>query len=440
MGCVTLGGRWSTGAEVVGVRVAVVGAGIGGLTLGIALQRAGIAVDLYERADELREVGAAVALSANGTRELYRLGVGEALDRVATEPTELIYRDGRSGERIAAHTGGAGYRARFGAPYWGIHRVDLQQTLAAAVTHGPADPGNLHLGKDVIGVADDGGGATITFDDGSTATADVVVGADGVHSVVRDHVCGPGTGPVYSGTSAFRGLVPRAALPSLPDPLAIQFWAGPDAHLLHYALGGVERDDDTVNFFAVLCGPERWGDAQHSGEHADRGAGARDAEHHGNRPASDGELLAAFAGWHPAVLEMLAAVPQSPRWPLLSQPPLTRWTRGRVVLVGDACHAMLPHHGQGANQSIEDAIVLADLLAGGDVEAALATYPRRRRARTRAVARSAWETGTLLHLPDPRPGHDHDVDGLKARDARFETYLDANAWVHEYTATTEDHA
>ena len=386
------------------MQVAVVGAGIGGLTLGIALQRAGIEVTLYERAEELREVGAAIALSANGTRELYRLGVGEALDDVSTEPTELIYRDGRTGGRIAAHAGGADYRGRFGAPYWGIHRVDLQQTLAAAV-----HPENLHLGRAVTGVGDAGDGAVITFADGSTATADVVVGADGVHSVVRDHVCGPDSGPVYSGTSAFRGLVARADLPSLPDPLAIQFWAGPDAHLLHYPMGGQAHDDDTVNFFAVLCGPEQW-----SG---------------GNVAVREGELLAAFDGWHPAVTEMLGAVEQSPRWPLLSQPALTRWTRGRVVLIGDACHAMLPHHGQGANQSIEDAVVLAELLAAGDVTAALDAYPRRRRARTRAVARSAWETGTLLHLPDD------DVDGLAQRDARFTRYLDANAWVHEYRTT-----
>jgi salicylate hydroxylase len=390
------------------VRVAVVGAGIGGLTLGIALQRAGVEVDLYEQADELREVGAAVALSANGTRELYRLGVGEALDAVSTQPTELIYRDGRTGARIAAHTGGADYRERFDAPYWGIHRVDLQQTLAAAV-----DPAHLHLGRAVTGVTADGTisfeGATEHADRGSRVTADVVVGADGVHSVVRDAVVGPGQGPVYSGTSAFRGLVRRADLPSLPDPLAIQFWAGPHAHLLHYPMGGAARGDDTINFFAVLCGPSSW-----SG---------------GNVAVPDGELLAGFEGWHPAVREMLAAVPQSPRWPLLSQPPLTRWTRGRVVLIGDACHAMLPHHGQGANQSIEDAVVLADLLADGDVDAALDAYPRRRRARTRAVARSAWQTGTLLHHPDD------DVVGLAERDARFTDYLDANAWVHSYVAS-----
>jgi salicylate hydroxylase len=382
-------------------RVVVVGAGIGGLTLGTALARAGVTVDLYERAEELREVGAAVALSANGSRHLYRLGVGEALDAVSTQPTELIYRDGRTGVRIAAHPGGDAYRARYGAPYWGVHRVDLQQTLAAAFVDA-AGADRLHLGHGVTAVDAEAG--SITLDDGRTVTGDVLVGADGVRSIVRDAVAGPGTGPTYSGTSGFRGLVPVDALPNLPDPHAIQFWAGPGAHLLHYALG---RDDDTVNFLAVLCGPASWEGAQ--------------------REAPAGELLAGFAGWHPAVREMLAAVPQSARWPLLAQEPLTRWTRGRTALLGDACHAMLPHHGQGANQAIEDAVVLARLLTAGDPAAALAAYPRERRARTRAVAASAWDTGTLLHLADDHPR-------LAERDKRFAGYLPDNAWVHDHDA------
>lgn len=379
-------------------QVVIVGGGIGGLTLGIALRQAGVPVEVYERADELREVGAAVALSANGTRVLYRLGIGEGLDAVSTQPTELIYRDGVTGERVAAHPGGDSYRARFGAPYWGIHRVNLQQGLAA----GFGDE-HLHLGCAVTSVTGNDSGAEITLDDGSTVTADVVIGADGVHSTVRDHVGGPEARPVYSGTSAFRGLVPVSALPSLPDPLAIQFWMGPDAHLLHYALGA---EDDTVNFFAVLCGPREWGGAS--------------APHE----ASEGELLDGFSGWHPAVTDMLAAVPQSPRWPLLAQAPMNRWTRGRVTLIGDACHAMLPHHGQGANQSIEDAALLAELLATVDPDTALAEYPRRRRARTRAVARSAWETGTLLHL----------AAGPEAaeRDAGLAHYLDRFSWVHDH--------
>lgn len=385
-------------------QVVIVGGGIGGLTLGIALRRAGVPVEVYERADELREVGAAVALSANGTRELYRLGIGEGLDALSTQPTELVYRDGITGERVAAHPGGASYRARFGAPYWGIHRVNLQQGLAAAF-----GDEHLHLGSGVTSVTGDGTGAEITLADGRTVGADVVIGADGVHSTVRDFVAGPGSGPVYSGTSAFRGLVPVSALPGLPDPLAIQFWMGPDAHLLHYALG---EDDETVNFFAVLCGPQEW----------DGPAGPRETVHD--------ELLDGFAGWHPAVTEMLAAVPQSPRWPLLTQPPLTTWTRGRVTLIGDACHAMLPHHGQGANQSIEDAAELAGLLATCDPDTALAEYPRRRRARTRAVARSAWDTGTLLHLAPGSPE-------AAARDAGLAHYLDRFSWVHDHGSSPE---
>ncbi|MET0187620.1 MAG: FAD-dependent monooxygenase [Pseudonocardia sediminis] len=378
-------------------QVVIVGGGIGGLTLGIALRQAGVRVEIYERADELREVGAAVALSANGTRELYRLGIGEGLDAVSTQPTELIYRDGVTGERAAAHPGGESYRARFGAPYWGIHRVNLQQGLAAAF-----GDEHLHLDSAVASVNGDENGAEIVLADGTTVSADVVIGADGVHSIVRDFVAGPGSGPVYSGTSAFRGLVPVEALPSLPDPLAIQFWMGADAHLLHYALG---ENDETVNFFAVLCGPQEW--------------------EGGTREAAENELLDGFAGWHPAVREMLAAVPQSPRWPLLTQPPLNTWTRGRVTLIGDACHAMLPHHGQGANQSIEDAAELAGLLSTLGPDEALAEYPRRRRARTRAVARSAWDTGTLLHIASGTPE-------AAERDAGLAHYLDRYSWVHSH--------
>jgi salicylate hydroxylase len=329
---------------------------------------------------------------------------------VSIQPTELIYRDGRSGGRIAAHPGGADYRARFGAPYWGIHRVDLQQTLAAAV-----DPENLHLARAVTGIADQRQGATITLD-GPTEHAD-----RGPRRRPTSSSAPTGCTRWFAGmcvvltvARSTRARAPSAVWSSAPTCRRSRTrWrssSGPHAHLLHYLMGGQERDHDTVNFFAVLCGPAQW-----SG---------------GTRNAPDGELLAGFAGWHPAVVEMLGAVEQSPQWPLLSQPPLSRWTRGRVVLIGDACH--VPHHGQGANQSIEDAVVLADLLAGasGDISGALGAYPRRRRGRTRAVARSAWETGTLLHLPDD------DVDGLKERDERFAGYLPRNAWVHEHRAST----
>src|SRR5690242_20662240 len=227
--------------------IAVIGAGIGGLTLGLALRRRGIDVQIYEQAPELGEVGAAVALAANGTRILQELGLGDDLAAVSVVPSELIYRGWNDATRVATHLVGDWYTERFGAPFWGIHRANLQRGLATA--WGTA---NLHLGKTLVALRDRGDGTELTFADGSTVTAGLVVGADGIRSRVRRWITD--VEPVYSGTSGFRGLVPRSAIPDFPDPDAVQFWMGPDAHLLHYAVG------DTINFLAVLEGPGKWED------------------------------------------------------------------------------------------------------------------------------------------------------------------------------------
>lgn len=353
--------------------VAIVGAGIGGLTLALSLHARGVPVTVFERAAELREVGAAVALSANGLRPMDELGLLGELEAVATQPSELIHRGWRTHDRITAFPVGldGSYRHRFGAPYLGIHRAEFQRVLSGA-----CPPGMIRLSSDVVAADSDG---TLTLGSGETVTASVVVGADGVHSRLRGLV-DPAAAPVYTGTSGFRGIVPVSSLPTLPDPGAIQFWMGPDAHLLHYAIG---PDGGEVNFLAVLEGPDSWTTGP------------------GPAAAAPGTLAEAFSGWAPAVREMVEAVPQSAHWPLYTLPPLTRWSAGRVVLLGDAAHTMLPHHGQGANQSIEDAVVLADLLAESDDHvSALALYERIRRSRTRQVQRSSLVTSDLLHLPD----------------------------------------
>src|SRR5579863_7560985 len=185
-------------------RIAIVGAGVGGLTLWLALRQRGFDADIYEQAQELAEIGAAVALSANATRELGRLGVLDAIVAASTEPTELIYRDGRTGGRIAAHAvrlGGA-YRARFGAPYCGIHRADLQRALGAGV-----DRERLSLGRRLVDLREHGDAIVLSFADGGTAEADAVIAADGVRSVARRFVAGD-DGLLYSRTSGFRGIVP----------------------------------------------------------------------------------------------------------------------------------------------------------------------------------------------------------------------------------------
>lgn len=382
--------------------VAIVGAGIGGLSLALSLHARGVPVTVYEQAPVLREVGAAVGLSANGLRPLAELGLLDELDAVATEPSELIHRGWRTHDRITAFEVGAGrsYRARFGAPWLGIHRAEFQRVLASA-----CPDGMVRLGTRVESVVDVGDRVELLLAGGEIVHAAVAVGADGVHSRLRGTVA-PGAGPVYTRTTGFRGLVPVADLPSLPDPAAIQFWMGPDAHLLHYAIG---PDAATVNFLAVLEGPDEWTGGP------------------GPAAVPDGTLAAAFDGWAPAVREMITAVPQSDRWPLYTLPPLSRWSEGRIVLLGDAAHTMLPHHGQGANQSLEDAAVLADLLAEPDARSgghagAFARYQRLRRPRTRMVQRSSLVTSGLLHLPDG--------DEAAARDARLAGLDPWLTWIH----------
>jgi salicylate hydroxylase len=381
-----------------GLRVAVVGAGIGGLTLAIALRRRGVPVTVYEQASELREIGAGVALSANATRHLHRLGLGDALEAVSVQPSALVFRRWSDGAIIASHEVGARYRAAFGAPYYGVHRAALQRVFAGAL-----EPGVVEHGCRCVGVSADGGEARVELADGRSVAADVVVGADGVHSAVRRYVAGD-RAPVFSGTVGYRGLVPVQQLPSLPDPTPLQFWAGPRAHLLHYSVEG----GSIVNFLAVVRQAEWTSETW-------------------NEPCEVADTLAGFDGWHPAVTEMVGAVPEGSRWALHDHAPLERWSAGPVVLIGDAAHAMLPHQGQGANQTIEDAIALADVLEGTDaagLPAALARYEALRKPRTRRVQRWSRMVADWMHLPDG-PAADR-------RDARMADAPSDLEWIHGY--------
>jgi salicylate hydroxylase len=384
------------------MRVGIVGAGIGGLSLALALRERGLEADVFEQAAQLTEIGAAIALSANGLRDYARLGLLEQLAAASTIRTELIYRHWRNGHRIAAHPVRQHnwYEKQFGAPYFGVHRADLQTVLSRAF--GLA---NLHLGWRLNNIIEQPNSVVLEFANGRTHEADLVVGADGVGSTTRRWVTGA-EDTVYSGTSAFRGIVPTENLPSLPDPHAIQFWMGPDGHLLHYAIGG---NGESVNFFAVVESPRIW---THEGSVIEVG---------------EQVPVASFRGWHPAVTEMIEAASSPIRWGLFAVRPLLRWYRGRVVILGDAAHGMLPHHGQGANTSIEDAFALAGLLAEArpdDLGATFARYQALRRARTRKIQRSAWVTSSLLHLPDG--------PAAQARNQKMGTVPENFWWIHKY--------
>ena len=383
-------------------RIAIVGAGIGGLTLAIELQRRGIDAQLFERTAVLKEVGAAVALSANATRfYVDRFGMGSQLGAKWAEVDGLVFRDGPSGELIARLSSREDYRRRYGAPYTGIHRADLQAILFDALA-----PGSLHLSKRMTGIDDSGSSARLSFADGDVVEADLVVGADGARSLTRQLLLGYDDAR-YSGCTAARGIVAPELLPSLPDREAIQFWMGPGGHLLHYPIGSGDQ-----NFFLVKRESLPW------------------AEKGWVVPAQDGAHVEPFAHWAPPVVEMISAVPVHEKWALFYRPPLTHWSKGRVTLLGDAAHATVPHHGQGANQSIEDAIVLADLLSGSrDWDAARSEYERRRRFRTRKVVDASVTTGEVLHLPDG-PRADERNARLAAPDA-FDRHL---AWIHSFRA------
>jgi salicylate hydroxylase len=228
-------------------RIVVIGGGIGGLTLAIALSRYGLNIEIYEQAAELREVGAAVALSANATRFFEQFGLGSQFASRSCEVSALVYRDGRSGRIIGEHQAGLTYCHRFGAPYVGIHRAELQAILSAAV-----GLNRIQLGKRLVGIDDTGARAVLRFDDGSTTEADLVVGADGARSFVRRWMLGYDDA-LYSGCSEFRGVVSMDKLPRLPHPTAIQFWIGPGGHLLHYPMG-----DNHINFLLVERHPTPW--------------------------------------------------------------------------------------------------------------------------------------------------------------------------------------
>lgn len=386
-------------------RIAIIGAGIGGLTLAIELRRQGLDAEIYDQAEELREVGAAVGLAANSVRYLQsRTGIGEELAAHAADITALIFRDGRDGRHLGTPLEQTGYLNRSGAPFYGIHRAQLQRILIGAL-------GNegLHLGHQLVDIDDTGSAARLSFANGATAKADLVIGADGVRSIMRRHVVGYDDAQ-FSGCAGWRGIVPQAALDDLPDPGALQFWIGPDGHLLHYPIGNGDQ-----NFLLVR---------RHTPWASDRWV----------VPSEHDEHLRAFEGWHSNVTHMISQVPVTEKWALFERPPLHHWSRGRITLIGDAAHAMVPHHGQGANQSIEDAMVLADCLMrsaadGSGWDEGRAEYERLRIPRTRKVQIASHTTADVLHLPDG-PRAEQRNARLAAPDA-WERHL---SWVHEFIA------
>jgi salicylate hydroxylase len=365
-------------------RIAVIGAGIGGLAAACALRQRGFEVEVYERAPELGEVGAGLQLGPNAVKVLRALGVEEPLRPRAFEPTNIVSVAGDDGHlRFREPLRGIA-AAQFGAPYLTAHRADLHALLQARL---PA--GSIHLDAQCTGVASVGATAVATFAGGREVEADIVVGADGINSSVRESLFGV-QATRWTQQMAWRCIVPIDCVPTKIGPgksVAIGRdeyvgWIGPDGHVICYPI----RGGDIYNIFAGHVS-EQWVDESWS------------------VPSSVDELLAGYHGWNDALLDMLAQVEHCFKWGIRDRDPLARWTSGRVTLLGDAAHPMMPTLAQGAAITIEDAYALARNLARHDDPAAgLAAYEAERRPRASQVqlqAREQFQNNRKVPAPPP---------------------------------------
>ncbi|MEW1871790.1 FAD-dependent monooxygenase [Streptomyces caelestis] len=357
-------------------RVAVVGAGIGGLALAGALAANGTPYVVHEQTRVLSEVGAGVQLSPNAVRPLLRLGLGPALDEHGVRIEAMEVR-GWNGRPVARTPLGAECERVFAAPYLTIHRAHLHEALLSLTGRD-----RLRLGERLRTAEEtaDGTGVRLAFDDGTVREADVVIGADGIHSTVRETL--RTDAPVFSGLGIYRGLVPADALPAGARERLVRLWLGPGGHFVCYpvASGAYLSYAATVPLTTDAPPRESW-----------------------SRPGDPDALRAVFGGWTGLVADVVAAVDSTHLWALYDRPPLRTWSTNRITLLGDAAHPMLPFMAQGANQAIEDAMDLAACLADAPARAIperLARYESLRIPRTAEIQRGSRGNAGILHLPD----------------------------------------
>jgi salicylate hydroxylase len=389
-------------------RIAIIGGGIGGLSAALALLRAGQDVHVYEQASSLSEVGAGIQVSPNASRVLHGLGLADDLARAGVTPEAWHQRRWDDGRTLLRAPLGDLVEEVFGFPHYQMHRADLLGALARAL---PAQ--RVHLGRRLSGFLDGGDRVELRFDDDTSVTADALVAADGIHSGVRRALFGQDS-PRYTGCVAYRGLVPAERLAHLGLEVTGQVWMGPGAHFVHYYVSNRRF----VNFVAVL----------------ERDAWALESW---IEPGDVADALAAYDGWHPQVRAILGAVDEVYVWALFDRTPLQRWSAGRVTLLGDACHAMLPFMAQGAAQAIEDGATLAACLATADVPAALRRYEELRVPRASKLQALSTENKRRFHLPDGPEQQERDARmAAGATDWSFK----AVAWIYEHDAAHPERA
>jgi salicylate hydroxylase len=390
------------------LRVGVIGGGIGGVALAGALAQRGIEVKVFERAQAFGDVGAGIQMTPNAAKVLRAFGLADQLRRASFLPQAIVGRNWASARELFRTPLIEACPKLYGADFYHVHRADLHAMLASMV---PAT--SAALSTACTSVQNHGNTAVATFDDGSQHEADLIVGADGVRSVVRNILFGQQE-PRFTGNICYRAVVPFDTRPEFVSPDS-SFWMGPHGHVVTYYV----RSGAAVNIVAVNE-TESW------------------VEESWNAPSSREELLNAFKGWHPNLTKLFDRADSVFKWGLFDRDPMQTWSSGRITLLGDSAHPMLPFLSQGAAMAIEDSYVLASSLAahGQDVAAALRDYEAERLPRTSRVQLESRERGKTYHLPSRL--------AQVRRDAAYRVQslfnpqtsgLQAN-WIYEYDATT----
>ncbi len=386
------------------LKFAIIGGGIGGSAAGLSLLKAGFDVHIYERASELREVGAGIVLTPNAVRVLHHLGFADMLAMLGVAPTGWRQRRWDDG-RTLLYTPVVPPRGK-PAMFYTSHRSDVLMMLAGKI---PRE--RLHLGHRLTALIDCGDRVALQFEGRGPAEADIVIGADGIHSTVRELLFGPER-PRFTGCVAYRGLVPADRLAHLNLPREAQIWMGPGKHFVHYPVSA----GSLINFVCLI----------------DRDAWTKESW---TESGDIRDALAAYEGWHPQVRSIISSVTETFVWGLFDRAPLPRWSVGRVTLLGDACHPMLPFLAQGAAQAIEDGATLAAVLAraGDDIPTALQRYESLRLPRTARIQTVAAGNKTRNHLPDGPEQVARDA-AMAAGEADWS--IGASAWVYDHDALT----
>jgi salicylate hydroxylase len=390
-------------------KILIAGAGIGGLTAALACLRLGFDVEVYEQASELKEVGAGLQLSANGNRVLYELGLESELKRLSCEATGKEIRLWNTGETWKLFDLGSESVARYGYPYFTVYRPDLLRVLIDAVRTIKSDA--VHLKARCQSFEQDEDCVTLRFEDGTVARGDALIGADGVHSKIRQALFGKDN-PEFTGLMAWRGVIDMERLPEHMRRQVGTNWVGPGGHVVNYALnagrlmnfvGIRERNDWQV---------ESWNQA-----------GTRE------------ECAADFVGWNEDIQQMIQAIDVPYKWALMTRAPLSKWSVGRVSLLGDACHSTLPFLAQGAVMSIEDGFILARaLVAYSDIPTALQRYEAVRHERTTRIVEGA--AGNAKRFHNPELAHAEGARAYVTREWSEARVKERYEWLFTYDVTT----